>query len=81
LYWIVVITGFLAMRYKENTGHLPFRKIKNLDELKAEVASHPSSGASSGIFERPSEQKDTEKLAPTVQTLPARTLSEDEKSA
>ncbi|KAI9779533.1 MAG: hypothetical protein M1839_007341 [Geoglossum umbratile] len=28
LYWIVVMLGFIAMRYKEKMGHWPFRKPK-----------------------------------------------------
>jgi high-affinity iron transporter len=72
------------MRYKENTGHLPFMKSKNPIHPKGEVTSVTSinntSGASSGIFDRgASDQTDPEKAIATVQALPARTNSERTK--
>jgi high-affinity iron transporter len=35
VYWIVVVIGFLVMRYKENTGHLPFMKSRLVLSLKS----------------------------------------------
>jgi hypothetical protein len=64
------------MRYKENTGNYPFWKSNNSVHPKADVASvSNTSGASSGIFEQNSEQKDPEKAMETVQAVPARTIS------
>jgi hypothetical protein len=65
------------MRYKENTGNYPFWKSDKSVHTKADVASvSNTSGASSGIFERNSEQKDTEKAMETVHVVPARTISD-----
>jgi high-affinity iron transporter len=77
LYWVVVIAAFLLMRYKENTGHLPFMKSKDSVHPKGDVASvSNNSGVSSGIFEQNSEQRDLEKAIETVQAIPTRTISE-----
>jgi high-affinity iron transporter len=69
------------MRYKENTGHLPFMKSKTPNHPKGEVTSVTSinhtSGDSSGIFDRgTSDNTNSEKAITTVQVLPARTNSE-----
>ncbi|KAJ2893587.1 hypothetical protein MKZ38_008436 [Zalerion maritima] len=45
VYWIVVILGFIAMRYKEVKGHWPLRKAK---EAPA-VAEYSSSGSSNDL--------------------------------
>ncbi|KAE9372215.1 iron permease FTR1 [Stipitochalara longipes BDJ] len=75
LYWLVVIIGFLLMRYQENTGHLPFMKSKGPDHPQVDVPSvENASGASSRMFEtRTSNQTDPEKAIATVQAMPART--------
>ena len=33
LYWIVVIFGFLILRFKERNGHWPFIKSKSADKI------------------------------------------------
>lgn len=44
LYWIVVITGFVLLRFKEKRGRLPFMKAKPVDytQSKDKVASDDS---------------------------------------
>ena len=88
MYWIIVVIGFLVMRYKENTGHLPFMKSKGFPFLKSKTQEpvHPkeelssvinTSNASSGIFEKGgSVQTDPEKAITTVHAAPTRTNSE-----
>jgi high-affinity iron transporter len=44
VYWIFVILGFLVMRYREATGHLPFLRAKRVEYME-------DSGTSSGVFE------------------------------
>jgi high-affinity iron transporter len=65
VYWIAVITGFLLLRYKENTGHLPFMKAK---VQKKDVE---TSSPSSSVFDT-----EHEKSAQAVTTVPAREISE-----
>jgi high-affinity iron transporter len=82
IYWIVVIIGFLLMRYKESKGHLPFFKAKKeVAEPKEDDLSASQSGASSGIFEEGSVVNHLadidEKAVPTVQAIPtARTIAD-----
>jgi high-affinity iron transporter len=70
LYWLCVILGFLAMRYKEVKGHWPLRKAK---EEKDALSSGSPSLAGSGVFEKQHEEK---KTVEAVTTVPARTISE-----
>jgi high-affinity iron transporter len=42
LYWLVVITGFLALRYNEKNGHWPLMKAKVTPPLKATNSSSES---------------------------------------
>jgi high-affinity iron transporter len=70
VYWIAVIIGFLLLRYKETTGHLPFMKAKAAKE--SDHVSDEVSPGSSGIFE----SKVAEKNVQAVTTEPARTVSE-----
>jgi high-affinity iron transporter len=71
VYWIVVIAGFVIMRYKETKGHLPFMKARAQEEVKP--ISVETSPGSSGIFE---EAKEPEHTVQAVTTIPVRTLSE-----
>jgi high-affinity iron transporter len=61
MYWIFVIAGFLVMRYKESTGHLPFFKSKQ-DEYcsKEDNPSAFQSKRRSGVFESGSHEKSIE---------------------
>ena len=63
-----MIIGFVLMRYKETTGHLPFvkAKAKTAEPFSAEI-----SPGSSAIFEG----KEPENTVKTT-TAPARTVSE-----
>ena len=69
VYWIAVIIGFLLLRYKETTGHLPFTKSKA--GKRPEHASDEVSPSSS-VFE----SKEAEKNVQAVNTQPARTVSD-----
>lgn len=60
LYWIAVISGFLAMRYKEVKGHWPLVKAKKLP-LMEDKHSKTSIGSSSqpgesGLFEKKNDE-------------------------
>jgi high-affinity iron transporter len=44
VYWIVVIIGFLAMRYNEKAGHWPLMKAKKAPKME-ESDSSSESGA------------------------------------
>lgn len=50
VYWIVIITAFLAMRYNEAKGHWPFMKPKKSTEQSVEGtdSDHVSNSAQSG---------------------------------
>jgi high-affinity iron transporter len=62
LYWIAVISGFLAMRYKEVKGHWPLIKAKKLP-LVDDEHSKSSIGSSSQVGEsRLFEKKDDENV-------------------
>ena len=46
VYWIVVILGFVLLRYKEKKGRLPFQKKKDVEASalpRKESGSHDSS--------------------------------------
>jgi high-affinity iron transporter len=72
VYWIAIITGFLVMRYKETTGHLPFMKAKKSKDDGGVLSDNPSSDVS----RQQSLTKDPEKNVTAVQAAPARTISE-----
>ena len=51
VYWIVVIAGFLAMRYHEDNGYWPLMKVKEtkpahseLSDLESPVIAYASKG-------------------------------------
>jgi high-affinity iron transporter len=63
LYWLLVIIGFVLMRYKETKGHLPFMKPKaRKDEF---MGDSPANG--SDIFESKTDDKATVTVAPITQ--------------
>jgi len=49
VYWIFVILGFVALRYKEKKGHWPFMKAKALDNPLAELKTRDDESTSDGI--------------------------------
>jgi high-affinity iron transporter len=61
VYWIFVVLGFLVMRYRETTGHLPFFKAKKIAESVDEYPEQSS--RSSGVFESGSGSGSAEKKA------------------
>lgn len=83
VYWIVVIIGFLLIRYKEVKGYYPgmksYSERKALKQQEAEHSykqrqgSNPSdSPGSSAMFES---KDSTEKAVEEVREVPARTIS------
>lgn len=50
LYWLLVIAGFLGMRFNERKGHWPLMKPKNAKTVESETAS-VQCGAVSGVKE------------------------------
>ncbi|KAI9838074.1 MAG: hypothetical protein M1819_006229 [Sarea resinae] len=54
LYWVVIMLGFLAMRYKERRGHWPFLKAK---AMNSESSTNPSFDEESGVIETEFEKK------------------------
>jgi high-affinity iron transporter len=69
VYWIAVIIGFLLLRYKETTDHLPFMKSK-----AGKRSEHVSDEVSprSSVFE----SKEAEKNVHAANTQSARTVSD-----
>ena len=52
LYWVVIIVGFLALRYKEQRGHWPLMKAKaTSSDEKADPSSSDEEGGV-GIVEK-----------------------------
>lgn len=68
LYWLVVICGFLAMRYNEVKGHWPLMKAKT--PTAAAVAESDRQSNSSGVLETNNEKTHV------VRTAPARSISQ-----
>lgn len=67
LYWIAVISGFLAMRYKEVKGHWPFMKAKKQPIMK-DLQSKTSSSSQlreSGLFAKKDDENVIERVIPT----------------
>ena len=62
MYWIVVILGFLAMRYNETKGHWPFMKAKKGTTINSETASESSDGEK--VLATP-EEKNTQQASAT----------------
>lgn len=54
LYWIVVMTGFVLLRFKEKKGRLPFMKAKSVDhsETEEKVSSDDSSSDHSPVGDK-----------------------------
>ncbi|KAI9739168.1 MAG: hypothetical protein M1834_007381 [Cirrosporium novae-zelandiae] len=48
VYWIVVIVGFLIMRYKERSGHWPFMKSPVMDEVSSNQSQETHDGVITG---------------------------------
>lgn len=68
LYWIAVISGFLAMRYKEVKGHWPLMKAKKQTQmehepLKTSIGSGSQLGGS-GLFENKDDENVIERSVP-----------------
>lgn len=68
LYWIAVIAGFLAMRYKEIKGHWPLMKAKKQapmeeEQPKTSIGSSSQLGGS-GLFENKDDGNVIERALP-----------------
>lgn len=63
LYWICIMTAFLLMRYKENTGHLPFMKAKTSPAIDEVAGSGKDSETSSAIKTLPEKSAQTTNVA------------------
>jgi high-affinity iron transporter len=68
LYWVAVISGFLAMRYKEVGGHWPLMKAKKQPlmenkQSKTSIASSSQLGES-GLFENKDDETVVERTLP-----------------
>ena len=67
LYWIAVISGFLAMRYKEVKGHWPLMKAKQPvtedQQSKTSIGSSSQLGES-GFFEKKGDENVIERVLP-----------------
>lgn len=67
LYWIAVISGFLAMRYKEVKGYWPLMKAKRQPLMgkhsKTSMGSNSQLGES-GLFEKKSDENVIERALP-----------------
>jgi high-affinity iron transporter len=68
LYWIAVISGFLAMRYKEVKGHWPLMKAKKQElmedeQSKTSIGSSPQLGES-GLFKNKENENVIERALP-----------------
>ncbi|KAK5110435.1 hypothetical protein LTR62_005786 [Meristemomyces frigidus] len=68
LYWMMIIIGFLAMRYSEQTGHWPLMKAK-VDPEDQAVESEPSSRSGSAHGEIAVEKNGGAETAPTSTTV------------
>jgi high-affinity iron transporter len=68
LYWIAVISGFLAMRYKEVKGHWPLGKAKKqpvMEDLQSKTSIGSSSQlGESGLFAKKDDEKVIEQVLP-----------------
>jgi high-affinity iron transporter len=52
LYWLVVIVGFVLMRYRESKGHLPFMKAKaKTAASEVNVSDNSARGSNSDVRE------------------------------
>lgn len=61
MYWIVVIIGFVLMRYNEKTGHWPFMKAK--PATSPTIPESESGGSDEAVLENKKESES--KIAPT----------------
>ena len=52
LFWIVMILGFLLLRFKETKGHYPFMKVKESPIVETKGSDDESSSGSAGSLEK-----------------------------
>ncbi|CZT07474.1 related to high-affinity iron permease [Rhynchosporium agropyri] len=71
VYWIVVITGFLLMRYRETKGHLPFQKAKLDAGPGKQVRAGSASDGSSSIVHSADEKEAGKTVQATTTTASA----------
>jgi high-affinity iron transporter len=67
LYWIAVIGGFIAMRYKEVKGHWPLMKVKQQAPTKEPSKTSVSSSSElseRGLFETKGDENVIERALP-----------------